>query len=632
MAFATKYKTEFSDYHGVNWNVYIQEDGFAGTVTELVATGNPVSMEFFGSDDMFSQRIMGSRASIGVYASTDFALNDLFSCDLFEYKVLINWVLPIGGGTDMLWWTGWISPDSHSEPYDCTPYPVTISATDGLGYLSSFMWDDMALTSRQTIAQVIYTMLGYVNITTFTEFVNVFESTMNQTVSDSALLQSLIHWDAFKGETCHYALTEILRAFGAGIRQDQGVFIIYRYRELSDTSMKGRIFTTGSDKSATTRTPLQYINRAAQSSYYSDHNGGMITFSPRYKEIQAVHDYGWRKSILKNPTFPYEEFDVSYDIAGWTKSTDTDSRPLSLSLRATEDYGVYIYDTSATHDHYIYQTLSVSANTNDLMCKLDVGAWGQDESGQVDIEIISSNNDIPALVKKYTYSFATGVGSWEVNEDDDPEYITVLNDTFQASANFQEIIFPIDGIPYTGQLTVRLWNGVSTAASVFSAFKEVGIYEVDSTGLFHESASYNLESGDTGQFYPIEFYLGDGQGAQLDYLQFKNIISRTGSSSRSWETVTAGTGNNEDDPLVELIGRELALEMSRPRMLLDIPLRESQGIGEGANLKLVGNIQDTTNTVGGNNRIFIPAHGTFNVKMREWYLTLMEILTVAELT
>lgn len=616
MAFATKYKLEAKDTLGTLWTAEIQKDDYAGDVTTLKGAADFLNFEYFGDDDMFSQNIMGSRCTINVYAFTDFAFSDLFSCENFEYKVLIKY-----GST--LFWTGFILADSHTESYDGTPYLVSITATDGLGLLSAFKWDDLGITTRTNVASVIYAMLSNVQITSFTEFVNIFESTMNQTINDSPLDQIGIHQDAFKGEDCYTALNEILKSFNAGIRQDQGAFIIYRFLELKDTSMKGRIFTSGSSKSSTTQTPLQYINRPTQPSNLWSYDGGSIMMSPRIKNLIANHDYQFRKSIFKNPDFPFEEFDGSYDISGWVKSTDTDSRPLANAMKGGDENGVYITDTSALHDHYISQEISVAANTNNLLVKIEAGAWGENESGQIDIEIISKNTDLPALVKKYNYSFATGVGAWEDNVGDAPVYITILNDTFQANLEFKEIVFPLNDIPYTGQLSIRLYNGVSVAASVVAAYKLAGIYEVDYTGMMLEGIGYDIQTSSTGQVYEIEYKLGDGHGYQLDYLQFKGAYSRTASTSKSWETVTAGTGNNENTSLIQIVSSELGTEFGRPRQIIDLPILERDA---DTFLKLVGNIKDVTNTVSGNSRIFIPVHGTYKVVDRSWYLTVMEII------
>ena len=43
---------------------------------------------------------------------------------------------------------------------------------------------------------------------------------------------------------------------------------------------------------------------------------------------------------------------------------------------------------------------------------------------------------------------------------------------------------------------------------------------------------------------------------------------------------------------------------------------------DSSSYKLVGNIQDISNKTGGVNRVFMPAHGSFSVKMRQYYLTI----------
>ena len=346
MSFVTKYKLEAKDVTGTTWTAEIQKDGYTGSVINVTGMSDFLNFEYFGDDDMYTQNIMGSRCTLSVYANTDFTFSDLYSSENFEYKVIIK-------HDSTLFWTGWILADSHSEAYDWAPYPVHITAVDGLGLLSAFKWDDMGISSRVAVSSVLYTMLAYVKITTFHEYVNIFESTMDKGVGDSPFNQLYIHPDAFKGEDCYTALSEILKSFNAGIRQDQGVFIIYRFLELKDTSMKGRVYASGGSPTSTTRTPLQYIKRPTQDSYFWDYDGGITMMTPRIKNMIANHNYQFRDSILVNPDFPYEEFDSSYDIDGWAKSSGTDSRPLANSSRTDSKNGVFIFNTSALHSNYI---------------------------------------------------------------------------------------------------------------------------------------------------------------------------------------------------------------------------------------------------------------------------------------
>lgn len=627
MAYGDKFKLEIADNLGIVWTVLIQEDGYASTITTLNGSGNPLSFEFYGDDTLFDQNIMGSKAVIGVNYSSSFLYAELFTSENLEYKVIIK-----QGST--VFWNGWILANNYQEPYNCPPYPVSLVATDGLGLLSDFRFEDLGYSSRQTVSQVIYDILSLVGVTTFTEFVNVFESTMDQSVDDSPFDQCGIDPDLFKNEDCYKALTEILKSFGAGIRQDQGVFIIYRFDELKHTSMKGRIFTSGTAKSSTTRAPLQYINRTAQSSNFWDYDGGTITMQPQLKKLYANQDYGFKKSILKNYNFPYDEFSYvtdHFEIDGWTQIGSGYIQPISVTDANLvgvkrdpngEKEGCLLTNRSdATLDDGYYQTISgVIQSTDKLVIEIEVGMKSFDGNADTARWYVSVESTDGSYVQYYD----SGTLDWVALED----YIyhdESINDAIQ----WKTYTYTIEEMPYTGDVTVKIWEALEEdSANALVGFRNILIYWADAYGVAPEGIGYTIDNNIAGQTIEKEYLIGDGYGLDNDHLQYLGALNvYDGSdvipSSKSWETVTAGSGNGEDDTLIELISQELADQYARPKQLVDIPLRE---MDDETFLMLIGRIEDTSNQTGGNNRTFAPCHATFDVKPREWNLTMVELI------
>ncbi len=628
MAFGTKYKQEIADTLGIIWTTEIQVDPDPGSITTLNGSGTPLWFEFYGSDDIFDQNIMGSKAVIGVNSSTSFAYSELFTSENLKYKVIIK-----QGST--VFWNGWIMANNYQEPYNCPPYPVQIVATDGLGLLSDFNFKDLAYTERQKVSVVIHDILDLVGITTFTEFVNVYESTMDQAVGDSPFDQMGIDPDLFKGDDCYKALSEILKSFNAGIRQDQGTFIIYRYDELKDTSMKGRTFTDGTTKSATTRTPLQYINRDAQASNFWDYNGGTLTIIPQLKKLYVNQNYGFKGSFLKNYNFPYDEFvyDIDHwDLAGWTKgSVLSYFQPVSMTnaqwlgardLNGDREGALVTNRNFTTLADYYTQTVTGISSVDKLIIELEVSLISYDgsaDTGTLYVEIISTDGT-------YTEYYYSATGAWDTTQRFIQESIDCTKDL-----NWKKFTYMVDELPYSGDLTVNIYSGFDpdgTPGNIMAAYKNVSIYFANDDGIVPEGIGYTVNNNINGQVIEKEILLGDGPGFDNDHLQYAGVLNVWDGSdvippSKSWETVTAGTGNNEADPLCELISSELGSHYVRPKQLLDIPIRERH---DDEFFKLVGNLQDTSNTTGGNNRVFAPCHGTFDVKNRQWNLTMVELL------
>jgi hypothetical protein len=259
MALATKYIAEFTDILGVDWQINIDEDGFAGTETTMQCSGNPFTIEHLSdSDDIYDSHIRGSRADLTVESDTDFLWTDLYAIQDQQFRMSIyyysaGWVL---------YWQGYVITDNYQEPYNQAPYSVTISASDGLGTLKNYLYkyqttvpDDTYYNGRRFESQIILDILGKLGITTFTEYVNVYEESMDSGVTDSPFDQNKIDVDIFKDMYCHEVLEEILKKYNAVIRSVKGVMTIYQPLKLNDT-VKGRVFTAVSTKSAARRPSL----------------------------------------------------------------------------------------------------------------------------------------------------------------------------------------------------------------------------------------------------------------------------------------------------------------------------------------------------------------------------------------
>jgi hypothetical protein len=60
MAFATKYRIAFYDVWKLDWEILIQEDAFAGTLTDLKGTGSPLTIEYLSDSDDFNYQTVKS--------------------------------------------------------------------------------------------------------------------------------------------------------------------------------------------------------------------------------------------------------------------------------------------------------------------------------------------------------------------------------------------------------------------------------------------------------------------------------------------------------------------------------------------------------------------------------------------
>lgn len=125
MAWATKYRCEVTDIYGVEWDIRIREDGFSGTITNLVGAGDPILFEWNNDSDDVFEPIKSSRLNLTVWSETNFSLIDLYSTEDLQFQVQAY-------QNSVLFWQGYIITGNYSEPYIDVPYPVTITASCGL--------------------------------------------------------------------------------------------------------------------------------------------------------------------------------------------------------------------------------------------------------------------------------------------------------------------------------------------------------------------------------------------------------------------------------------------------------------------------------------------------------------------
>lgn len=83
-------------------------------------------------------------------------------------------------------------------------------------------------------------------------------------------------------------------------------------------------------------------------------------------------------------------------------------------------------------------------------------------------------------------------------------------------------------------------------------------------------------------------------------------------------------GESSYKPLLHHIADEIASEYSKPRQLVQMPIKET---AQGGQIDVIGNFQDDINTSGGETRVFVMNRAEFDVRNRRWEIDLHEIGT-----
>jgi hypothetical protein len=478
-----KYRTEFKDNSALDWKIDIQEylNSDPG-ITTLTATGDPLTIQYFSDSDDFNEPIRPSKAIINIEASTDFSLIDLYSDEDLHFKVIIY---KGAAGTD-IYWQGFVITGEYSEPYNCPPLPVSITAHDGLNYLKNILFaDSINITDKvETITyynghrsetQIIIDILAKVSITGFTEYVNIYETLMADSVDDSPLEQVTIDTDVFQDFYCWDVLKEIVKKYNAVMIQKAGSITIYRPIELTAATVYGRIFTTASAKSSTSFVPLQYINRSTNASNLKQYPDSFLMVKRGAKTVTINQDFGYKESWIDNWQIKGNTIEWGSPlntIQNWTPNNSCFAEGMTDLGEAD---GMLINDHNdyaGTISQYMYQSFGAYAvTTADIL--------------MLEFDYLLYNAASAARANQYIYVM--------VKSDYDDHWLYDVDDhlDWKGTADYVKVLVPsapvgssgwlsfkkyINGLPESGSYTISLVALDDAYADLHVAFKNIKFY------------------------------------------------------------------------------------------------------------------------------------------------------------
>lgn len=213
-------------------------------------------------------------------------------------------------------WLGYLISGHYAEPYIKDPYPVSITATDGLADLKNYDFLDKDgnkyrddLITINAIAEILAkTDLG-LNIQIV---INRYETTMAQTATDDPLKQCKFNPETFyhdgKVMNCHDVLQEIIKPFGGVIKQRLGKWFIYNPEELVTSAEYREFDKNGVFISNGTINDIIDIRGAIFSSRAVMEGGGqMLEVVPAYGKLFFEHTLLKHASLIKSYSFEPED-------------------------------------------------------------------------------------------------------------------------------------------------------------------------------------------------------------------------------------------------------------------------------------------------------------------------------------
>lgn len=626
--------------------------------TQLVGAGEePLRIELVNqSDDIFSP-IKSSRAVITVWSASMFALKDFYSVDKMFHLVEIF-------QGENLYWKGYIDPKQYKEKYGPVPYEVSLVAADGLTLLQNIRYEQSAgvpYDGLKFASEIILDILDKIGFYSFTEFVNVYDTLMDDSVDDSPFDQLKINTDVFEDKYCDEVLTEILKIFNANIRQAGGAFCIYRPVDLTKTTVYGRTFTGATTKTSTSITPKQLLTRPGSSTALLQVSESVASCMDPAKKVTCKQDFGNRDSWIDNWDFKAENYDdTAKTLEKWSFENGSYKDIFHISeFLSSEQEGIALGTTNPLQAVYLEQEIGETLlSYTDLFTLEFEFAWFNN--------IGSPNNSVTNIYLEITCS------SYYLKEKDDtyaewsltPSAITIFPVDVLGSTTVQngftgwfKYTRIVDYIPATtelGKLNIKL--GSQLIGDVYNCYKYVKFF-VGSFKVFQKLShelkpvgpvrpqrvstlsrlKFNYEQIQKVENIYVKTNNIEGAELEYDYLlgdilntgitnvlgQFRGAlaayVSETLSATSQWHT----RDNLENKPLLELITDEIAALYSKPRQFVDMAITETEKAATV--IKLIGNFQDKLNVSESYLRAFFANRGTFNIRYRRWQLDMIEI-------
>jgi hypothetical protein len=255
MAYGLKYTIPFRDIDNNANLVSIYQDGFVGSSTELIATDVPAVHKYEREDneDIISP-IMSSTLTISFYSTENTDFRNFFSYSDREFLVVHEFAGNVV-------FKGYLLNDITGEPFQDPPYPVVITATDGLAQLKEVALEGPSVDTD--LGELFLEQLNRLNLELNLEVSNdlyeglVMDNTksiFDQAEGENLLVQEGTFTEL--GLNAYDFLLEICRTFGWVLFQRNNRWRVQRPigRNINTTILYVHSYSTGAVISSSTET------------------------------------------------------------------------------------------------------------------------------------------------------------------------------------------------------------------------------------------------------------------------------------------------------------------------------------------------------------------------------------------
>lgn len=256
MAYAVKYRLDFSDVLTYGKRVEILKKDYTGIRNDMIGQAEPVVIKWNANDDYYNSPIVGSVCSLNLFTTNDVSYDNFYEYDEREYQIKVSY--KDSNNDYQTYWLGYIVVDRHIEEYKSNPVAFTLKAYDGLGTLDNYSTplytspfnENIGITNRTRIATILAHLDLDLNIKVQADITPFFASTPAYPSRKAVMKSTLINAgrneliNKFDVPTCKKQLESILKSYNCRIFQSYGCWYIVENTNIFDFNVKNTIFTT----------------------------------------------------------------------------------------------------------------------------------------------------------------------------------------------------------------------------------------------------------------------------------------------------------------------------------------------------------------------------------------------------
>lgn len=298
----TKYHIQYPDINNLVTDIFIKQKDYIGDVVELESCGaSPLTIKWYGEGEGKFSPIKQSEARINLLSTVNFEWEEFADFPEKEYMVEVH-----KGGS--VYWIGYLIVDNYTEHFETPPYEVQITAIDYLMSLKDIDFVNVnggVVYQTQSLLAVIRLILSKIGLKLpISESIDLmwsdeefFGGLLHNTQINCTTFIDNLYQESQQPWKCGDVLVEILKAFGATIKQNKGKWEItnfdnqrHRFWEYAFGSANMHSGTFGDTK---------YLDSAGLKML----EGASMSVEGGKRSVNIIHNFEYKESVVKGGDF-----------------------------------------------------------------------------------------------------------------------------------------------------------------------------------------------------------------------------------------------------------------------------------------------------------------------------------------